>query len=108
MAFGRLFGPTWPKMELSGAAGLAFGPCLAVFREGRPFSEKVASGAAQGGDSGDFGAVLAPISVPFWQLWASNFACDFGIPKKRGSRNFFSVVPELLAGPAECAGPAGD
>ena len=35
--FDRLLGPKGAKMELSGGAGHAFGPCLAVFREGRPF-----------------------------------------------------------------------
>ena len=47
-------------MELTRAAGHAFGPCRPMFREGRLFLQKVASETPPGGHFDDFVAILMP------------------------------------------------
>ncbi len=88
-AFGRLLGPKW--------AGHAFGPCLAVFGEGRPFSPKVASETPPGWHFDDLGAILPSIWPPF----ALHFALQFCV-------HFFDAISEhFLQGSAAWVGALG-
>ena len=103
-AFGRLLGPKGAKRELSRAAGLAFGQCLAVFREGRPFSRKVASETPPGGHFVDFGAILEPFLTPFWLILVTFcppilhaiFQCHFGEVREGGAAAR-AEAPETLS-----------
>ena len=67
-------------MELPRAAGHAFGQCRPMFREGRPFLQKVVSETPPGGHFDDFEAILMPFGDRLGHFLAhfrDHFACAF-------------------------------
>ncbi len=79
-----LLGDLWTQKELSRVAGDTFGPCLPMFREARPFLQKVASETQPGRIFDDLGVILMPfgddcgyISCYFCILFAGHFPGPF-------------------------------